>query len=93
MSINRPKRAAFRSSPEAPSPFDPIVIEKLTDWGKAVEGKADDDFKPYVVKATYAVGEFVKHTKFGNGVVTAVEAQKIDVLFEGGERKLVHALS
>ena len=52
----------------------------------------DDAFRTYGVKETFVSGDFLRHPKFGNGLVVAVENGKIDVLFESGERKLVHAL-
>lgn len=92
MSINRPKRVTYRASREA-NPLDPQAKDaKPTIWADVVAGKSDADFTPYAVKTTYEAGALIKHPKFGNGVVVAVEAQKIDVLFEIGERKLAHAL-
>ena len=92
MSIHRPKRVTYRSSKEN-NPLDPDLKDaKPTDWAQAMAGKRDADFQAYAVKTTYAVGALIKHPKFGNGVVVAVEPQKIDVLFESGERKLAHAL-
>lgn len=92
MSIHRPKRVTFRSSREN-NPLDPQPKDlKPTDWASAVEGKAEGEFVAYNVKTTYPVGALIKHPKFGNGIVVGVESQKIDVLFESGERKLAHAL-
>jgi len=92
MSIHRPKRVTYRSSRES-NPLDPEPKEnKPASWAEAVQGKSDADFTPYAVKTTYTVGALIKHPKFGNGVVVAVEPQKIDVLFESGERKLANAL-
>ena len=92
MSINRPKRVNFRASREADGDNDATTNAKPVDWAAAVAGKADDAFRAYGVKETFASGDFLRHPKFGNGLVVAVENGKIDVLFESGERKLVHAL-
>ena len=92
MSIHRPKRVTYRSTRET-NPLDPQQKDaKPADWANAMAGKTDADFVAYAVKTTYAMGALIKHPKFGNGVVVGVEAQKIDVLFESGERKLAHAL-
>ena len=92
MSINRPKRVTYRSSRESSSLDQQPKDAKPADWAAAMEGKSDGDFVAYAVKTTYVVGALIKHPKFGNGIVVGVEAQKIDVLFESGERKLAHAL-
>jgi hypothetical protein len=46
--------------------------------------------RPYRPSDTYAQGEWVAHPKFGAGVVFRVEGPKIRVVFEAGERVLVH---
>ncbi|HKE02170.1 MAG TPA: hypothetical protein VKE69_14225 [Planctomycetota bacterium] len=46
--------------------------------------------RPYRPTDTYAKNEWVAHPKFGAGVVFGVEGAKIRVLFEAGERVLVH---
>jgi hypothetical protein len=46
--------------------------------------------RAYKPADTYAKGEWVTHPKFGAGVVFGVEGAKIRVLFEAGERVLVH---
>lgn len=91
MSIHRPKRVTYRSSRESES-LDGAKETATVDWKTATEGKQPADFKPYSVKATYAVGDLVVHPKFGNGVVVSIEPNKIDVLFEDGPHKLAHAL-
>ncbi len=93
MSIHRPKRASFRSNRDSESGLDPKESTRPTDWAAAVQGKSDDTFRAYSVKETYATGDGVTHPKFGNGVVVEVEATKIAVLFESGERRLAHAMS
>ena len=92
MSMHRPKRASFRSNPEPESPFDKKTNTQPSSWKDAVADKGDSDFRPYVVKATYAVGDGLTHPKFGNGVVVEAESTKIAVLFQSGERRLAHAV-
>ena len=47
--------------------------------------------KTYSIKDRYAPGDVVDHPSFGCGVATAVkDGTKIEVLFEGGSKVLVH---
>jgi hypothetical protein len=92
MSMKRSK-ARGTSSREASSSDDffgkPKPKEKT--WGEATEGKGESDFAPYSLAQKLVLGALVSHSKFGKGVVTEVEAQKVNVLFEDGPRKLGHA--
>ncbi len=93
MSIHRPKRASVRSDRASESSLDPKASARPTDWAAAVQGKSEASFRAYSVKETYATGDGVTHPKFGNGLVVEVEATKIAVLFESGERRLAHAMA
>ncbi|MBL9107897.1 MAG: hypothetical protein JNM74_01450 [Myxococcales bacterium] len=64
---------------------------KAKTWAEETHGKTDADFAPYTLSQRYAVGALVAHGKFGKGVVTEVDGQKVNVLFEDGPRKLGHA--
>jgi hypothetical protein len=47
--------------------------------------------RSYSPKETYQPGDVLKHPSFGLGVTTAVKDQtKIEVLFEGGVKLLIH---
>jgi hypothetical protein len=47
--------------------------------------------KTYSIKDRYAPGDVLDHPNFGCGVATAVkDGTKIEVLFEGGSKVLVH---
>jgi DNA-directed RNA polymerase subunit RPC12/RpoP len=46
---------------------------------------------PYDQTRTYRAGQSITHPTFGEGEVTAVIEQKIDVLFPDRMRRLVHA--
>jgi len=47
--------------------------------------------KAYSPSDQYEAGDVLEHPKFGRGVTTAVkDATKIEVLFEGGSKTLVH---
>ncbi len=60
-------------------------------WAEHLEGKGDDAFYPYAMTSRFAKGQLLAHSKFGKGVVVAVEGTRIEVLFEVGPKKLGHA--
>jgi hypothetical protein len=60
-------------------------------WAEQVQSQTDEAFVPYAQTGTFAKGAFVLHQVFGKGLVTAVEGSRIEVLFEAGVKKLVHA--
>lgn len=45
---------------------------------------------PYDRTRTYRKGQTMTHDKFGRGEVTAVESQKMDVLFGDQTRRMIH---
>jgi hypothetical protein len=47
--------------------------------------------RAYAPRETYAEGEWIEHTKFGVGKVTAARGGKIEVRFKSENRVLVHA--
>jgi hypothetical protein len=47
--------------------------------------------RPYSPKEVYAEGEWVEHSKFGQGKVKQARGGKIEVRFESGDRVLIHA--
>jgi hypothetical protein len=67
--------------------------EREQSWERAVTGKLLGDFVKYTVKESFKVGDLVKHTKFGDGVVLRViDAHKVEVLFRDEPRTLAQAL-
>ena len=94
MSIKRTKQTSRGRGRDADSdsgfpsarPPEPVVS-----WKEQVDGKPDDAFTPYALSATFQKGALLVHPKFGRGVVTGVEGQRIEVLFEEGSKKLGHA--
>jgi hypothetical protein len=61
-------------------------------WEKAVAGQPFESFKPYRIDKTFAKGELVRHTKFGDGVVAnIVDATKCEILFRDGMKTLAHS--
>ncbi|MFW5738930.1 MAG: hypothetical protein ACOC1F_01045 [Myxococcota bacterium] len=93
MSIHRPKRASFRTNRESSTSLEPKEDPRPASWTEAVEGKNDTDFRAYSVRESYVMGDGVSHPKFGPGVVVEVEPNKMAVLFESGERRLVHSMN
>jgi hypothetical protein len=68
--------------------------EREQSWERAVTGKLLGDFIKYNVKASFKVGDLVKHPKFGDGVVTTIiDAHKVEILFKDEPRKLAQALA
>ena len=59
-------------------------------WEEQIEGQPDEAFMPYVLAQRFAKGQLVVHAKFGKGVVVDVEANRVEILFQDGKRKLGH---
>lgn len=69
------------------------VLDREKSWERAVSGKAVRDFRAYRVSETFAEGDLVKHSKFGDGVVTRiVDPKKIEILFKDDARTLAQGL-
>jgi hypothetical protein len=63
-------------------------------WEKATVGHALTDFKSYRVTATFREGDLVRHSKFGDGVVTRiVDPGKIEILFKDETRMLAQGMT
>ncbi len=68
--------------------------EREQSWARAVNGRALNEFVRYNVRGIFNVGDLVKHTKFGDGVVTRViDPHKVEVLFQDETRTLAQDLS
>jgi hypothetical protein len=62
-------------------------------WEKAIAGQPFENFKPYRIDRTFAKGELVRHTKFGDGVVyNILDANKCEVLFREGMKTLAQSV-
>ena len=63
-------------------------------WEKAIAGRAVSDFKRYTVAETFQPGDLVRHTRFGDGVVTQViDNAKVVILFKDVPRTLDQGLT
>ena len=70
------------------------LLDRERMWEKAIAGKALNDFKKYSVSQTFAEGDLVRHTKFGDGVVTRVlDPRKIEILFKDEPRTLAQGMT
>jgi hypothetical protein len=93
MSIKRTKQRTFGSKEqdENETGFGGKKVEPPKVWADEVAPKADDAFSPYSPAAKFAKGALVAHSKFGKGLVVAVEGTRLEILFEDGVKKLGHA--
>jgi len=63
-------------------------------WERATTGQPTAAFKAYNTKGSYATGELIRHTRFGDGVVArVVDAQKMEVIFADGPRTMAQAMA
>lgn len=65
----------------------------VASWEKAVAGQPFEAFKPYRIDRTFAKGELVRHSKFGDGVVANIlDANKCEILFRDGVKTLAQSM-
>lgn len=63
--------------------------EQTAVWEHAIAGQPTSAFKPYRISVSFGVGDLVRHSKFGDGVVQKVlDAQKVEILFKDGPRTM-----
>ena len=93
MSIKRAKQRTFGSDREDEANKDffakPKVPEK--NWEEHMADKSDDAFAPYSFTTKFSKGSLLQHSKFGKGIIVAIDATNVDVLFQEGVKKLGHA--
>lgn len=85
-------KTGTKTSPRATSPVITAhaLEEKWLDLlGAARRGAALE--RAFDLTATFHTGEVILHGKFGPGVVTAVEGNRMTVTFRDGERQMGHA--
>lgn len=62
-------------------------------WEKAVSGKTPSEFRAYKVTETFTEGELIRHSKFGDGIVTRiVDSKKVEILFREEPKTLAQGL-
>ena len=93
MSMKRAKAKTTGKEKDGTTDFwaKPAIPEK--NWEEATTDQPDEAFAPYSMGTTFTKGQLVTHSKFGKGVVTDVEAVRVEILFQDGKKKLGHATS
>lgn len=62
-------------------------------WEKSIAGKGVADFRAYRISERFNEGELVRHSKFGDGVITKIlDAAKVEVLFKDGPKTLAQGV-
>jgi hypothetical protein len=94
MSIKRSKQRSYGSGRDRGEDDDYFAKPKEPDktWEQHLEGKSDADFVPYAMSARFTRGQLLSHPKFGKGVVVAVDATNVQILFQDGTKKLGHGV-
>jgi hypothetical protein len=83
-----------RSTRSSVTKAQQALIERERSWEKAIAGKGVHEFRQYRVSETFAEGDLVRHTKFGDGVVTRIlDARKIEILFKDEPRTLAQGMT
>jgi hypothetical protein len=81
-------------SARGPTKAQQVVLDRERSWEKAVNGKAVADFRAYRVSEIFEEGDLVRHSKFGDGIVTRLlEGKKVEILFKDDARTLAHGLT
>ena len=69
-------------------------MDRERTWEKSVNGRAVSEFRPYRVSEIFDEGDLVRHSKFGDGIVTRLlEGKKVEILFKDDARTLAHGLT
>ncbi len=93
MSMKRTKKANHGSSKDSDGEnvfgFGKQTVAPT--WVELTKDQPESAFKPYTMNTTFAKSDLVVHSKFGKGVVTLVEANRVEIMFEDAVRKLGHA--
>lgn len=87
-------KSAGPRSTRGPTKAQQIVIDRERSWEKAVSGKGVNEFRAYRVSEIFEEGDLIRHSKFGDGVVTRLlEGKKVEILFKDDARTLAHGLT
>ncbi len=61
------------------------------EWEKLMNAHRDAPFKPYGLKAKFALGDKIKHPSFGDGIVgKLIYPNKLEVIFRTDIKVLIH---
>jgi hypothetical protein len=92
------RRIASSSEPRAPrvssaTKAEQARVSREQSWEKAVTGRALTDFRKYNIHETFREGDLIRHSRFGDGVVTRIiDANKVEILFKDEPRTLAQSL-
>ncbi len=93
MSMKRAKAKTTGKAKDGTADFwaKPVAPEK--NWEESTTDQPDEAYTPFSMGTTFIKGQLVIHSKFGKGVVTDVEAARVEILFQDGKKKLGHGQS
>jgi hypothetical protein len=77
--------------PKVPVAMAESLLHSLTELVRITWRAPERPVRDYAASQTFVVGELLSHPKFGQGTVTSVLPQRIDVEFPDGVHTLVHA--
>lgn len=79
----KPRKRAKKAAPKEQGP--------PPEWQELVFGRDAEEARPYSIKETFGIRDFIFHSKFGLGVVTELhDHNKLSVAFKDGMKKLIH---
>ena len=86
-------RSSTPRATRGPTKAAQAVMDREKAWEKSIAGKAVSDFRVYRVSLTFKEGDLIRHSKFGDGVVTRIiDAGKVEILFKDEARTLAQGL-
>ncbi len=93
MSMKRSKAKTSGKEKNGATDFwaKPAPPEKT--WEESTTDQPEEAFTAYAMASTFTKGQLIAHPKFGKGVVTDVEAARVEILFQEGKKKLGHTQS
>ena len=95
--VTRASGAASSAGPRStrgPTKAQQLVMDRERTWEKSVSGRGVNEFRPYRVSEIFDEGDLVRHSKFGDGIVTRLlEGKKVEILFKDDARTLAHGLT
>jgi DNA-directed RNA polymerase subunit RPC12/RpoP len=81
-------------SVRGPTKAQQAILDRERTWEKAIAGKGVNEFRAYRVTEVFNEGDLVRHSKFGDGVVTRIiEGKKVEILFKDEPRTLAQGLT
>lgn len=89
--MKRTKAKSSAKEQDAGTDFWAKPVEPEKSWEESTASQPEEAFTPYTMGSTFTKGQLVVHPKFGKGVITGVEAVRVEILFEGGKKKLGHS--